>query len=124
MIVCGVSGVIVLNYGGWVLDGVFLMFEFLLAICEVFGDGVVVLFDGGICSGLDVFKVIVFGVDVVLIGCLLIYVLVVVGVIGVVYLFWLFCDELEFCMVLIGCIILEEINESCLIEGLVYVVCC
>ena len=41
------------------------------------------LFDGGIRRGSDIFKVLVLGVDVVLVGRFYVFVLVIVGVIGV-----------------------------------------
>lgn len=68
--VMGVVGLVVLNYGGWVLDGVLVSFWVLLVICVVVGDDFLLMFDSGICLGSDIFKVLVLGVDVVLIGWL------------------------------------------------------
>ncbi|MVF14728.1 alpha-hydroxy-acid oxidizing protein [Ketobacter sp. MCCC 1A13808] len=120
-IACGASGVIVSNHGGRALDGVPSTLESLPAIREALGDGVAVLLDGGIRSGSDVFKAIALGADAVLIGRLPIYALAVAGAIGVAHLLRLFRDELELCMALTGCTTLEEINESCLIEGSAHV---
>lgn len=110
VLVCGVNGFIVFNYGGCVFDILFVIVELLLLLCVVLGFVVLLFVDGGICCGIDVFKVMVFGVNVVLFGCFYVYVFVVSGVFGVVYVLCLLCDELEIVMVLFGCKIFVDVG--------------
>ena len=57
----GAAGIVVSNHGGRVLDGTPSTAEVLPAIVREVGDDLVVLVDGGIRSGLDVFKALALG---------------------------------------------------------------
>lgn len=94
------------------MDGAIVIIDVFLEVVVVVGNKVDVLMDGGICRGIDIFKVLVLGVKVVLIGCLVLWVLVVNGEIGVYYLLELLCNELDVVMVLSGCVKVENINFS------------
>lgn len=64
----GAAGIVVSNHGGRVLDQCPATAEVLLEIAEALkGSGVKVLVDGGIRSGVDVFKALALGADAVLI---------------------------------------------------------
>ena len=57
----GVDAIVVSNHGGRVLDGTPATAEVLPAIAAAVGDAVEVLVDGGIRSGLDVFRALALG---------------------------------------------------------------
>ena len=64
----GASAIVVSNHGGRVLDQCPATAEVLPAIVDAVGDKMTILVDGGIRSGLDVFKALALGADAVLIG--------------------------------------------------------
>ncbi len=57
----GVDGIVVSNHGGRVLDGVPATADVLQSIAHAVGDDVEVLVDGGVRSGLDVFRALALG---------------------------------------------------------------
>ena len=63
----GASGIVVSNHGGRVLDQCPSTAEVLPAIADAVGGKMTVLVDGGIRSGMDVFKALALGADGVLI---------------------------------------------------------
>lgn len=62
----GAAGIVVSNHGGRVLDGTPATAEVLPSIVREVGDEMVILVDGGIRSGLDVFKALALGADAVI----------------------------------------------------------
>ena len=64
----GVYGIIVSNHGGRVLDDGLSTAEVLPEIRQAVGNSLLILVDGGIRSGADVFKMLALGADAVLIG--------------------------------------------------------
>jgi L-lactate dehydrogenase (cytochrome) len=64
----GVAAIVVSNHGGRQLDGVAATLRVLPEIVGAAGDGVEVLFDGGIRRGSDIVKAIALGARAVLIG--------------------------------------------------------
>ena len=64
----GASGIVVSNHGGRVLDNCPATAEVLPAIADAVGKQVTIFVDGGIRSGMDVFKALALGADAVLIG--------------------------------------------------------
>lgn len=64
----GASGIVVSNHGGRVLDQCPSTAEVLPGIADAVGGKMKILVDGGIRSGLDVFKALALGADAVLIG--------------------------------------------------------
>ena len=64
----GASGIVVSNHGGRVLDQCPATAEVLPAIADAVGGQMTILVDGGIRSGMDVFKALALGADAVLIA--------------------------------------------------------
>ena len=64
----GAAGIVVSNHGGRVLDQCPSTAEVLPAIADAVGGQMTILVDGGIRSGMDVFKALALGADAVLIG--------------------------------------------------------
>ncbi|MGI6590442.1 MAG: alpha-hydroxy-acid oxidizing protein [Eggerthellaceae bacterium] len=64
----GAAAIVVSNHGGRVLDGCPATAEVLPAIVDAVGGDMGVLVDGGIRSGLDVFKALALGADAVLVA--------------------------------------------------------
>lgn len=64
----GAKGIVVSNHGGRVLDQCPSTAEVLPAIADAVGGKLTILVDGGIRSGMDVFKALALGADAVLIG--------------------------------------------------------
>ena len=64
----GAYGIVVSNHGGRVLDGGLSTAEVLPEIRAAVGDRVKVFVDGGVRSGVDVFKMLALGADAVLIA--------------------------------------------------------
>ncbi|MDO4315834.1 MAG: alpha-hydroxy-acid oxidizing protein [Oscillospiraceae bacterium] len=64
----GASGIVVSNHGGRVLDQCPSTAEVLPAIADAVGGKMTILVDGGIRTGMDVFKALALGADAVLIA--------------------------------------------------------
>lgn len=108
----GCAGIVVSNHGGRSLDGAPASIDCLAKIRAAAGNDYPVLFDGGIRSGLDIFKAIALGADAVLIGRLQVYALSVAGALGVAHMLRLLREELELCMALAGCTSLNDIRNT------------
>lgn len=67
-LLAGASGIIVSNHGGRVLDQTPATADVLPAIVDAVGSQTMVLVDGGIRTGIDVFKALALGAKAVLIG--------------------------------------------------------
>lgn len=63
----GADGIVVSNHGGRVLDGVPATAEVLPQIADAVGDSLAVLVDGGIRSGVDVFRALALGAKAALV---------------------------------------------------------
>lgn len=110
LVALGVAGLVVSNHGGRALDGVPAAIECLPAIRERVGPDRLLLVDGGIRSGYDVFKALALGADAVLIGRPQLYGLAVAGAVGVAHVLRILRDELELCMALSGCPTVSDIG--------------
>lgn len=108
----GCAGIVVSNHGGRSLDGAPASIDCLARIRAAVGNDYPVLFDGGIRSGLDIFKAIALGADAVLIGRLQVYALSVAGALGVAHMLRLLREELELCMALAGCASMSDIRNT------------
>ncbi|RYG80621.1 alpha-hydroxy-acid oxidizing protein, partial [bacterium] len=110
----GFAGIIVSNHGGRSLDGVIATLRVLPEVRAAVGDDFPVLVDGGIRSGMDVFKALASGADAVLVGRLQAYALAVAGALGVAHLLRTLTEELQLAMAMTGCEDLAAVRSALL----------
>ncbi len=110
----GVEGIVVSNHGGRQLDGVPSTAAALPGIAAAVGDRLTVLADGGVRSGLDVFRLLALGAEGVLIGRAWAYALAAGGEAGVAHLLRLLEAELRVAMALTGCTRVRDISPDML----------
>lgn len=110
----GVSGIVVSNHGGRVLDSVTATFHALPEVAKAVNGAVPVLVDGGIRRGTDIIKARALGATAVMIGRPYIHALSVAGALGVAHLIRLLREELEIGMALTGCKTLDDIQRDVL----------
>jgi L-lactate dehydrogenase (cytochrome) len=113
----GADGVIVSNHGGRQLDGVASSISKLPAAVDAVGDRVEVFVDGGVRSGLDVFKAVALGARGVLIGRPWIWAVAGAGEAGLVDLLATFRRELEIAMALAGVTRVSQIGRGLIDTG-------
>lgn len=113
----GAAGLVVSNHGGRGLDGLPASLDALPAVRAAVGDDLPLLVDGGIRSGLDVFKAIARGADAVLVGRLQVYALAVAGALGVAHMLRLLHEELEAAMAASGCASLADVRRATLLPA-------
>ena len=110
----GASAIVVSNHGGRVLDQCPATAEVLPAIVDAVGGRMTVLVDGGIRSGLDVFKALALGADGVLIARPFVNMVYGGGAEGVKIYVEKLRAELEDAMGMCGARKLSDINRSIL----------
>ena len=110
----GAEGIIVSNHGGRQLDGVPSSVAVLPDIAAAVGQRLTVLADGGVRSGLDVFRMLALGAKGVLLGRAWAYALGAAGEPGVRHMLSLVEQELRVAMALTGCTRIEDIGPECL----------
>lgn len=108
----GCKGIIVSNHGARQLDSIPAPIEVLPEIVDAVGTKLVVMVDGGIRSGADVFKAIGFGAKLVFLGRPVLYGLAVNGQKGVEEIFNILKKELDSTMALSGVSRIEQINRD------------
>ncbi|CAN6451381.1 unnamed protein product [Victoria cruziana] len=108
----GVDGIIVSNHGGRQLDCAPAAISALEEVVQAVANKVLVLFDGGIRRGTDVFKALALGAHAVLIGRPVVFSLAAKGEEGVREVIEILKSELEVTMALNGCCSLEGITRS------------
>lgn len=108
----GADAIVVSNHGGRVLDDCLATIEVLPEIAEAVGNKMTVLVDGGIRSGMDVFKCLAAGADGVLVGRPFALSCVKGGVEGLKKTIALYQDQLISTMRMTGCHTIEDIDES------------
>jgi len=99
----GAAGVVVSNHGGRQLDGAIATLDALPGIADAMAGRGVVLADGGIRRGTDVFKALALGASAVLVGRAYLWGLAADGETGVARVLQLLREELELTMALAGC---------------------
>lgn len=107
-----VSGVIVSNHGGRVLDTQPATAELLPPIADALQGDTALLVDGGIRRGSDVFKALALGAQAVLVGRPCLYGLAVGGAQGVAHVLRLLRDEFEMTLALCGCRSVSTITRA------------
>ena len=113
----GADGVIVSNHGGRQLDSVASSISKLSAIADAVGERAEVYMDGGVRSGVDVFKAIALGARGVLIGRPWIWALAGAGVTGLTDLLATFQREFEVAMALTGVTRVSDIRRELIDAG-------
>ena len=108
----GVDGVIVSNHGGRQLDSVASTISKLPAIASAVGERLEVYMDGGVRSGVDVFKAIALGARGVLIGRPWIWAMAGAGASGLQDLLATFKRDLEVAMSLTGVSRVSDIRQD------------
>lgn len=108
----GCKGIIVSNHGARQLDSVPATIEALPEIVDAVGSKLVVMIDGGIRNGTDVFKAIALGAQLVFVGRPVIYGLAVNGQSGIESVFEIIKQELDLAMALNGVVGIKNINQD------------
>lgn len=108
----GADGIIVSNHGGRQLDSVASSISKLPAIADAVGNRIEVYVDGGVRSGVDVFKAVALGARGVLIGRPWIWALAGGGAQGLTHLLASLQREFEIAMALTGVTCVSEIRRD------------
>jgi 4-hydroxymandelate oxidase len=111
----GAAGVVVSNHGGRQLDRAVTGLSALPEIVAAVAGTGVVLFDGGVRRGTDVFTALALGADAVLVGRPVLWALAVDGGDAVAHLLTLLRTELELAMALTGRPSREAIDPAAVI---------
>lgn len=114
----GFSAIVVSNHGGRVLDGMPGTARVLPKIAEVVKGKIPLLVDGGIRSGMDVFKMLALGADAVLLGRPVAISLVGGEEAGIRFLLQKYSEELKQSMSVTGAKTLVDIKRSMLLHKL------
>ena len=113
---CGVDGVIVSNHGGRQLDAVPSTARALPEVADAVGDGVEVLADGGVRTGLDVVKMIALGARAVLIGRPWAWAVAARGEAGVRHVLEVFRADIDVALALTGHTSVADVDRAALYE--------
>lgn len=116
----GCAGVIVSNHGGRQLDSTPATIEALPEIVRAVGTDLVVMLDGGITEGNDIFKALALGAQMVFIGRPVIWALACDGQRGVEHLLKLLRNDFDITMALTGCRSLAHIQTSMVVPESTY----
>ncbi|XP_063695701.1 uncharacterized protein LOC134827092 [Culicoides brevitarsis] len=108
----GVAGIIVSNHGARQIDSTTSTIEALPEIASAVGDRVVVMLDGGVSQGTDIFKALALGAKLVFIGRPAIWGLSVAGQRGVEQVIEILRKELDVTMTLMGCAKISDITRD------------
>ncbi|XP_034478210.1 peroxisomal (S)-2-hydroxy-acid oxidase GLO5-like [Drosophila innubila] len=116
----GCSGIIVSNHGGRQLDTAPATIEALPEIVAAVGKDLVVMLDGGIMQGNDIFKALALGAKTVFIGRPALWGLATNGQAGVEQLLSVMRDDFEITMKLTGCPTLADIKSTMVVHESFY----
>lgn len=108
----GCAGVIVSNHGARQIDTVPASIEALPEVVKAVGNDLVVMMDGGVTQGNDIFKALALGAKTVFIGRPAVYGLAYNGQLGVEQLLGVLKKDFEITMALTGCQKLSDIQPA------------
>lgn len=114
-IALGAAGVVVSNHGGRVLDTLPATAELLAPVADAVrtqNDQALVLVDGGIRRGTDLFKALALGAHAALVGRPVLYGLAHAGARGAAHVLRLLRDEFEMTLTLCGCRNVDDITPG------------
>lgn len=106
----GAYGIVVSNHGGRVLDDTEASLKVLPEIAQAVKGRLKIFIDGGVRTGLDVFKAIALGADAVLVARPFVTAVYGGGKEGVELLYGQFKAELKNAMIMTGCQTLDDIS--------------
>lgn len=112
----GFDGVIVSNHGGRQIDSSIGALAALPAVRRAVGDGVPVLFDSGIRTGVDLFTAIALGANAGMLGRAFLYGLALGGQAGVEHVIRSVLGEFELAMILAGAQTLHDITPDMVVR--------
>lgn len=112
----GADGIVVSNHGGRHIDSTTSTIAALPKIRDVITSDMKLLIDGGITSGLDIFKALALGADACMIGKPWIYGLATRGEVGVSEILNILQNELKIAMTHFATRSIREINKSLIYE--------
>lgn len=116
----GCAGIIVSNHGGRQLDGVPASIEALPEIVKAVGGDMLVMLDGGIRHGNDIFKALALGADIVFLGRPALWGLGCNGEAGVREMLQVLKTDFDITMALTGCTKLSDIKRSMVVHESCY----
>lgn len=116
----GCKGVIVSNHGARQVDGVPATIEVLPEIVKAVGNQMVVMLDGGVSQGVNVFRALALGAKYVFMGRPAIWGLAVNGQTGVEHVLEIVRSELENTLKLTGCSSLNDIHHEMVVHKSFY----
>lgn len=116
----GCKGVIVSNHGARQIDGVPATIEALPEIVKAVGNNIVVMLDGGVYQGINVFRALALGAKYVFIGRPAVWGLAVNGQKGVEDVLKILRDEFENTLKLTGCASLKDIRSEMVVHKSFY----
>ena len=105
----GADALVVSNHGGRQLDGAPATAEVLPGIRQAVGEGMPIIADGGVRSGLDIARMLALGADFVLLGRAFAYAVAAAGEAGAHHVMDLLIAELRIAMSQMGCLDLGEL---------------
>jgi len=108
----GVKGLVLSNRGGRILEYLPSGIEVLKGIKEAVGESALIMVDGGIRTGEDVFKALCLGADLVLIGRPLVIALAGAQEKGIEYVFGRIGEQLRAAMAIAGVKTIKDISDS------------
>ncbi|WWC66069.1 uncharacterized protein I303_108691 [Kwoniella dejecticola CBS 10117] len=110
----GLDGVVVSNHGGRQLDGAPATIDALPGIADVIQGRIPIFFDGGVRKGIDVFRALALGADMVLLGRAVLWGLAAGGEEGVGLALDIIAEEFRLVMALAGVTDVTQIRRSTL----------
>nr|WP_253950720.1 alpha-hydroxy acid oxidase [Novosphingobium sp. SG751A] len=110
----GWDGLVLSTHGGRAMEAAEAPLTLLRATRAALGKDCVILLDGSVRTGADVFRALALGADAVMIGRPQLHGLAVGGALGVAHMLKILREELELAMVLAGCAKLDAIGPDAL----------
>ena len=107
----GADALVVSNHGGRQLDGAPATAEVLPGIRQAVGEGMPIIADGGVRSGLDIARMLALGADFVLLGRAFAYAVAAAGERGAHHVMEMLMAELRIAMSQMGCVHLAELPD-------------
>jgi len=112
----GADAIVISNHGGRQLDGVAATAKALPAIVDALAGAMPLFVDGGVRTGLDMFRMLALGADAVLLGRAWLFALAAGGEAEVLRMLRTMEAELRVAMALTGCVSIAGIGRGSVVE--------